>query len=139
MVMFHWRESLSLDVPAIDDDHKQLINLLNRLHLTSLAGDDKEAVGGVLWELMQYTIRHFRREEMLMRLSGYPDYERHQRMHQALGERVRQYYDTYTSTPSRLNIKKLYDFLADWLLVHITKEDAKLVPYVAKLSSARAA
>lgn len=137
--MFHWRESLSLDVKAIDDDHKQLIALLNRLHFTVLAGDDKEAVGGVLWELMQYTIRHFRREEMLMRLSGYPDYERHQRLHLALAQRVRQYYDTFTSTPSRLNANKLYEFLADWLVVHITKEDAKLAPYVAKLSDVRAA
>ena len=137
--MFHWRESLSLDVKAIDDDHKKLIALLNRLHFTVLAGDDKEAVGGVLWELLQYTIRHFRREEMLMRLSGYPDYERHQRLHQALTQRVRQYYDTFASTPSRLNANKLYEFLADWLVVHITKEDAKLAPYVAKLSDVRAA
>ncbi len=139
MTMFHWRESLSLDVKAIDDDHKQLITLLNRLHFTVLAGDDKEAIGGVLWELMQYTNRHFRREEMLMRLSGYPDYERHHRLHQALAQRVRQYYDTFTSTPSRLNANKLYGFLTDWLVVHITKEDSKLAPYVAKLSDVRAA
>lgn len=137
--MFQWRDSLSIDVKAIDDDHKQLVALLNRLHFTVLAGDDKEAIGGVLWELMQYTNRHFRREEMLMRLSGYPDYERHQRLHQALAQRVRQYYDTFTSTPARLNANKFYEFLADWLVVHITKEDAKLAPYVAKLSDVRAA
>jgi hemerythrin-like metal-binding protein len=139
MTLFHWRDSLSLDVPAIDDDHKRLIDLLNRLHFMVLAGDDREAIGATMWELVRYTQRHFRREEMLMRLSGYPGYEAHKRLHKALTERVMEYYDAFQAKPSRFNVKKLYDFLADWLLVHITKEDMRLQPYVARLGSVKAA
>ncbi len=139
MTMFHWRENLSLHVPAIDEDHKTLIDLLNRLHFMTLAGDDREAIGSVMWELLRYTQRHFRREEMLMRLSGYPGYDAHKRMHKALCERVQEYYEAYRAKPSRFNIKKLYDFMADWLVVHITKEDMKIQPYVASLGTVEAA
>jgi hemerythrin len=139
MTVFHWREALSLDVAAIDDDHRTLIDMLNRLHFMSLAGDDREAIAAVMHELVRYTQRHFRREEMLMRLSGYPGYEAHRRMHKALATRVQEYYDSYRAKPTRFNIKKLYDFMADWLVVHITKEDMKLQPYVARLGSVEAA
>lgn len=139
MTLFHWRDALSLNVPAIDDDHKTLINLLNRLHFMHLAGDETEAIGAVMWELVRYTQRHFRREEMLMRLSGYPGYEAHKRIHKALSERVQDYYTNYRAKPTRFNIKKLYDFMADWLLVHISKEDMKIQPYVARLGNVEAA
>ncbi|QNT70591.1 bacteriohemerythrin [Defluviicoccus vanus] len=139
MTPFRWRDNLSLDVPAVDKDHRHLIDLLNRLRYMALAGDDRQAVGDVLWELVQYTAEHFTREEMLMRLSGYPGYKAHRHIHDNLRQRVADLYTEYRRVPATFDVQEFYQFLADWLLMHILGEDMKIKPYVEKLAEARAA
>lgn len=139
MTPFRWRDNLSLDVPAVDKDHKHLIDLLNQIHYMALAGDDHEAVGAVIDELVQYTATHFTREEMLMRLSGYPGYKLHQKIHDALRNRVADLYAEFRRAPGTFDVQQFYRFLAEWLTMHILGEDMKIKPYVEKLAEAQAA
>jgi hemerythrin-like metal-binding domain len=139
MTPFRWQDSLSLDVPAIDKDHKLLIDLLNRIHYMELAGDDQEAIAVVIAELVEYTTTHFSREEMLMRLSGYPGYKAHQKIHESLRTRVADLHAQFQRKPETFDVQRFYRFLADWLTMHILGEDAKIKPYVEKLAEAQAA
>lgn len=139
MTLFRWRDNLSLDVPAVDNDHRHLIDLLNRMHYMALAGDDREAIGEVIGELVEYTSTHFTREEMLMRLSGYPEYKAHRKLHKALRERVADFYTEFRRAPQVFDIQRFYRFLTDWLAMHILGEDMKIKPYVEKLAEAQAA
>ncbi len=139
MTPFRWQDSLSLDVPAIDKDHKHLIDLLNRVRYLALAGDDREAIGAVLWDLIQYTASHFTREEMLMRLSGYPGYNVHRQIHENLSNRVSDLYAEFRKQPKSFDIPRFYDFLSEWLSMHILGEDMKIKPFVEKLAEAQAA
>jgi len=47
-----WRKS-------VDDDHKKLIDMLNRLYEGMKNGQGKEVVGKVLHDLIRYTKFHF--------------------------------------------------------------------------------
>jgi hemerythrin-like metal-binding protein len=138
MVPLRWRDSLSLDVPVIDKDHKTLIDLLNRVHYLGLSGDDRDAIGATIGELISYTRTHFAREEMLMRLAGYPGYEAHRRMHEGLTRRADAYAEQFQRS-SGFDLGAFYDFLADWLVSHILEQDMKIKPYVENLEESRAA
>lgn len=139
MSLIRWRDSLSLGIEAIDNDHRQLITILNRLHFMAIAGDDRAALGEVLRELLDYTRSHFAREEMLMRLAAYPGYEAHRKIHRQLTEKVAGYEAKYRAKPKHFDFERFYDFIADWLVVHVMEEDMKIQPFVARLASTTAA
>jgi hemerythrin-like metal-binding protein len=136
MALFRWRESVALGIPDIDDDHKHLIGLLNRLHFMVLAGDETSAVGEALDSLVRRFEWHFRREEALMLRIGYPHYERHRRLHAALHERLTADQACFHRRPKRFDAASFYDLLADWLVVHMMREDLRLKPYIAAAASA---
>jgi hemerythrin len=137
--VFGWRDSLSLGVPAIDKDHRRLIDLLNRLPLTARAEDDGVSTGAAILDLEAYVQHHFHKEEMLMRLCGYPGYQEHCRMHRALTARVADFRAKFRKDPAKFDVDGLYEFLAHWLAVHISREDMKIQPYVENLAREQAA
>lgn len=139
MALFRWRESLCLGIADIDDDHKRLIGLLNRLHFMVLAGDEASAVGDVLAELVTQTARHFRREEALMLRIGYPHLAAHRGAHEAFCKQLAGHHAAFRDNPPAFAAGPFYDFLADWLIVHMLSEDLRLKPYVAAAAAATAA
>ena len=136
MTMLRWRSNLSLGVADIDADHKALIEILNRLFYMVKAGDERAEIAGVLHELGDYCDRHFRREEALMRRSGYGGLERHAKLHDVLRRQVATWTGVYLDDPDAFDIAGFYDFVSDWLLVHVLTEDMRLRPYLAEATAA---
>jgi hemerythrin len=136
MTMLRWRSNLSLGVADIDADHKALIEILNRLFYMVKAGDERTEIADVLHELGAYCDRHFRREEALMRRSGYGGLERHARLHDVLRRQVATWTAVYLDDPDAFDITGFYDFVSDWLLVHVLTEDMRLRPYLAEATAA---
>ncbi len=135
MALLHWKENMSLGNPAIDGDHKRLIDLFNRLHFMALAGDDDQAVADVLDELLSYVRVHFAREEAMMRRCGYPAFAEHRRRHREFAGRLREFAQAFENQPEAFDMEGFYDFLTDWLLVHVLDEDMKLAPFLAEARS----
>lgn len=138
MTLLHWRPNMSLGVEDIDDDHKALIEVLNRLHYQMVAGDEPRQIESVFDELAAYCSRHFVREEALMEQCGYPDGEAHARMHLELADRLQRYRDEYHADAEGFDHAAFYDFLSEWLLVHVLEEDMKLAPYMRSRDKAAA-
>lgn len=130
MTLLHWRENMSVGVEAVDNDHKHLVDLLNQMHFLVLAGDDRSSVGDVLDELVHYIDYHFDREEKLMQFSNYPGLEEHRICHQDLARRLLEYKKTFEDRPESFDTAAFYDFLSDWLVVHVLEKDMKYKPYV---------
>lgn len=130
MALLHWKPNLSVGNTAIDGDHKRLIDLFNRLHFMSLVGDDDQAVAEVLEELLTYVRVHFAREEAMMRRCGYPGLEDHRHRHREFASRLRGFIGDFNARPELFDMAAFYDFVAEWLLVHVLDEDMKLVPFL---------
>jgi hemerythrin len=139
MTLLRWRDSLSLNVPAIDGDHKRLFELLNRVRFLDLAGDEPQAIADALSELLLYTQTHFRREEKLMQLGNYPELESHRRYHRQFTGKVAEVMARFRANPSGFRVHAFYELLANWLVDHVLGEDMKIRPYVAHLPEAQAA
>lgn len=74
-----WSDELSVGIEEIDEQHKVLVNLINRMHNAIAEKHGSEVVSGILAELVDYTKIHFAVEESLLRILGYPGYEEHKR------------------------------------------------------------
>lgn len=127
---------MSLGDADIDADHKRLIDTLNRLHYMHRAGDERTEIAAVLDELADYCERHFEREEALMRRCGFPDLDRHAALHRQLRSALDEFARAYHDDPEGFDAAAFYDFVSDWILVHVLDEDMKLRPHLRAETSA---
>jgi hemerythrin len=79
-----WDNTLSVDVPEIDEDHRKLVDLFNLLNHAVAAGEAKAYVEAVMEELVSCTLWHFRHEERLMLKYGYAGLAEHRSEHEEL-------------------------------------------------------
>ena len=83
-----WSDTLSVGIEEIDEQHKVLVELINRMHEAIHQRHGSDAVKGILVDLADYTRIHFAVEESLMRILNYPDYENHKAIHEELLQHV---------------------------------------------------
>lgn len=131
-----WRDALSVDRGAIDDDHRQLIELINSVERTVTEDRSLRELQGNLDQLDRYTRQHFSREEEIMIACRYTRYDEHKVFHLKLMEElaevakpIRAIGNGDAATGKSLpgdDIAKLAELLRHWLLDHIIKEDLKL-------------
>lgn len=132
--LIEWTNELSVGIQEIDEQHKILVDLLNRLHEAIITRHEKDVIGGILSELIQYTIVHFAVEESLMRIFDYPDYEEHKRHHAELTGEVFKFQEKIskgelTAENSGASME-LWKFLRKWLTEHILVDDKKYSPFL---------
>lgn len=136
MSLITWQDSYSVGVDLIDNDHKLLVSLINQLNDAISEDEGRDVVGSVLNVLVEYTVSHFGREELLLKKGQYPEAEftAHHREHEKLTAQVRaivaRYYDgEIDSIDSEVLL-----FLKNWLTGHILGVDMKYRPYVASVT-----
>jgi len=124
-----WSDDYSTGNSMVDNEHKQLFGMVNRLHEVITNGDHKDVAGPVLRNLVSYTDKHFSHEERLMKDSGYPGYDGHKAKHEDLKGQAIDLMNKYESGVQVLNTT-LVSFLTKWLVEHINQEDKKMIAWV---------
>src|SRR5512141_796604 len=89
-VFFKWSSDYSVNIKTIDDQHQELVNILNRLFVAVCMREGDKVIAGILDALMDYTKKHFSLEERLMRMAGYKDLEAHMAEHKKLLDQLDQ-------------------------------------------------
>ena len=129
MGFIKWNSNYSVNVSEIDKQHKKLIGLVNVIYDAMSVGKGREVLGPVLTELVNYTVYHFTTEELLFQQYGYPDYEKHKKIHDDLTARTKKLKETFDTGNKIITIDVML-FLSDWLNVHILNEDKKYGPFL---------
>ncbi len=124
-MLITWEPSLSVGVESIDKQHRRLVDMVNDLHTSMLAGHGQDALGKILSGLVAYTHEHFRHEEQLMRTHGYPTSDVHFKQHRELEKTVQEFGTRFAEGKERISIE-LSRFLKDWLTHHIMRTDKEL-------------
>jgi hemerythrin len=117
-----WSTPLSVGIDEIDAQHRALIDLINALHEAVEEGRTREQQLDALGRLAEYTKIHFAVEESLMRILGYPDYERHKGQHEGLIRSMVDLQRRLTSGEAPIDAS-LMAHLKHWLLDHIVQSD----------------
>jgi len=125
-----WSSDYSIGVVNIDNQHKRMVSMINRLHKSIPDGAVNSEIDLVLKSLVDYTQYHFAAEEKLMQEIQFPDYQRHRRLHRDLTAQVTDMMVTLEHG-KELTVFELITFLKRWLVEHIIKEDRKIGDAVA--------
>jgi hemerythrin len=123
MDFIEWNENLSVGVKTFDDEHKHLIDFINRLNQALQVKETKKTMEEILHGLVRYTRIHFTHEEEMMVLHDYPRYDSHKKEHETLTGQVEEFHGRYRSGSAHFSLE-LMVFLKDWLINHISGSDA---------------
>lgn len=125
MSLLAWNDMFSVGVVEIDNQHKQLIEITNRLNEAMIADRDRQALSGILNDLLAYTRTHFEYEERLMDQHRYADREQHLLEHRKLVQIVVDFQSRFDQGEVDLT-GELMALLRDWLSRHILNSDRAL-------------
>ena len=128
MAFLNWTDKYSTGVKEIDRQHMGLVNALNELHAAMMKGQAAAVTGPLLQKVLDYTRDHFSWEENMMEGAGYPGLAPHRNHHLDLTKQVNEFVARFQSG-ERMNLE-LLDFLHDWLMNHIQKEDRAYGPWM---------
>jgi len=130
MPLMTWTDKMSVGVKVLDDDHKQLVGLINQLHDALKAGHGKDVLGRILDSLVNYTKMHFAREEEFFSKTLYPGTAAHKKEHDDLTRQVLEVQAKHKQGETTSLTLDVMDFLRDWLTNHIQGSDKKYGPHL---------
>jgi hemerythrin len=81
MAFIVWKGSLRVGVKEFDQQHQQLVLMLNCLHQAMSEGQGKAVLSGILTDIADYTVTHFKTEERYMQKYHYRDMSEHKGEH----------------------------------------------------------
>lgn len=123
-----WTDEISVGIQEIDEQHKQMVDIINRLYDTIIhPTPDETAVKAIMNDLVQYTAIHFAVEESLFRIFEYGDYENHKKHHEELRQEVMALNERVQNGSEKITVE-LMGFLRNWLKNHILIEDKRYAP-----------
>jgi hemerythrin-like metal-binding protein len=129
MALLTWQDRYSVGIKQIDDQHKQLINMINELNDAMIKGQGKDALMPVLTKLANYCASHFTVEEKLFDTHGYPEADAHKDKHQKMTAKVKELIAEVQSSRITISIEVM-NFLKNWLDKHIMETDKKYGPFL---------
>lgn len=137
--LINWDPKFSIGIPLIDEQHKHLVELCNKLYTEIMESRSKYgnnnnakwqiALAGTLKECVNYVATHFSSEEKLMKLVGYEQFAEHKNRHDEFTKKVLEISAGFNSMNFSDSIK-FCKFLYDWVLSHIAHEDKLFVKKV---------
>lgn len=134
-----WRDEWTLEVGFMDEDHRHLASLINRLardfgpHLQSgqlPPSPEAPSLADALDELYRAAREHFHREEDVMRNDGYPDFDDHKADHDLLLAELSVLTRELQETDTLHLDAEVLDNLKDWLLGHVLDYDRRLADFL---------
>jgi hemerythrin len=119
-----WTDDLNTGIDVIDRQHRRIVDYINDLELAK-SRHDKEVVGRVLEELVDYTQSHFAFEESLQEEAGYKYCKPHKRVHDLFVRRINDYVERFKLGDDIID--EIHHTLTSWLINHIRRDDADYV------------
>ncbi len=126
MTLLAWSDRFRLGIPAVDHEHKELIDLINTLHDQLGRRPEKDAVLGFLEEINAKINAHFALEEKVMRGLAYDELGPHKHEHEALLDGIRDIMDRAETAPFAELEADLAGQLKAWFGNHFATKDARL-------------
>lgn len=124
-----WKDSYSVGIDSIDQQHKKLLNLINQLQTAVDYSTGEQFEREALDELVDYTKTHFTYEEGLMRDNDYPDFEAHKVQHEDMFNKVREVLAEYEKDHDTA-MSNAVEYLKAWLINHINGTDKQYSSYL---------
>lgn len=114
-----------MGVPDVDKDHRELIDLVNDLYEQLQSGRYNVNMNDFLGEIYATMARHFAREEEIMNMHEYPQFEEHKADHEQVLEDINNIMYDYQDGLLK-DDAIMAQMLEGWFSGHFSTHDAKL-------------
>ena len=138
MGLITWNDDLALNISEIDDQHKQLVNIINELFDAMMIGRGYDIIDEILNKLVEYSDCHFATEEKYFDQFQFSESEKHKEEHRYYVEQVNELKKAFDEgkkvregSDDVLSID-LWKLLDSWLTDHLMKSDKEYAPLFIK-------
>ena len=121
-----WKPEYSVQVEEIDEEHKELVKLINKLYDAINTLKVKEELESIIKELIEFSQYHFDTEEKYFDKFKYEHSVEHKKEHKIFKEKMLDTSKKFKNKEIEVTFE-LVDFLEDWLIDHLIEEDQKYV------------
>ncbi|MGE5504860.1 MAG: bacteriohemerythrin [Actinomycetota bacterium] len=121
---FGWRPEYSVNIERIDNHHRRLFAMANRVLAALQAGSPQGEVSEGLGFLIDYSRYHFAEEEKLLFTYGYPEAAHHAAHHHRLMQEVAAMADRLAKG-EEIDRGELLSFLDGWIVNHVIVDDRR--------------
>jgi hemerythrin-like metal-binding protein len=126
-----WSEKYAVGIELIDNQHRELVNLTNKLYQASRINEStlSQVFKDAMSQMVEYVRFHFTAELELLKRIKYPEYEKHKNLHDVL---VKQILDSAKAAGEGKKFipYKFTNDLKDWVFGHIAIFDQNYAAYV---------
>lgn len=130
MATIKWKEDFSVGVQEIDNQHKKLIDIINKL-FSMYEKDEFEntKVGPVFKDLEKYADEHFATEEHYFRVYNYEKKDDHINMHRSYINKLSELKLHHEQGQEKDTLFAINNFLNEWWIWHINHADQEYSDY----------
>ena len=125
MSLLQWKPEYSVGIQSMDDEHREMIELINATCEKLSSETSADQVEEYLGEILSTISMHFALEERMMQKAGYDEYQAHKDDHEVLLDRLRDLMDDFFVDPAS-GAMRLEQGLSDWFAGHFSTFDARL-------------
>lgn len=129
MAIISWEKDYELGIRIIDEQHRGLVDLINKLHDAMRERRTKEVLSQIINEMQTYYQEHFSTEEKFFDEYNYPDAVEHKQEHAEFKTKVNEFAADHDSGKVMLSID-IINYLRDWLIEHINGTDKLYAPFL---------
>ena len=120
-----WKPEYSVGVASVDHEHRELIDLVNRIGEAMASGRPAGEVEDAFGDLYRAISSHFALEERFMREHGYDQLPQHKADHERLLDELRDIMDEWREG-SAPPVERFTKAVEAWFAVHFKTHDARL-------------
>ncbi len=124
-----WSNEFSVGIERLDQQHKHLISLINKLLDHRHDSVHSDAVSSIFGGLINYVQQHFTHEEELMEQHGFPGLANHRSNHIRFTEEL---IDMVHHSDS-LGAEELLRYLQEWFSTHLLHDDQDYAKFFAEV------
>jgi len=125
-----WNKNLETGNQTVDDQHREIFKLVQKVLDADVFEDRKEKIETSLGFLSNYALEHFATEEKLMNESNYPDVTVHKGQHDKFVEEVVAFMKLFKTEGDSINISQsINGLVVTWLNEHIKGSDKEFADF----------
>ncbi len=125
MTYIEWKPEYSVGVASIDEEHREMIDLINATYEKLELNAPAEEIEQFLGDIYAGIAAHFAHEEQIMQKAQYVEYEAHKEDHEDLLDQILNIMDDFVDDQKNGSVI-LQERLSQWFRNHFSTFDARL-------------
>jgi len=125
--MIKWNDGLSVGIEELDNDHKKLLDIINKLSEAIDKNVEVSILEEIFISLEKYALVHFNREEAYIQKCAKVNLREHKKQHDSFTAKIPELKQKLLNSKEYINAQEITVFLTDWLVNHIIEEDIPII------------